>query len=163
MIGTSHLMAGEIELGIEYLLRSLDLARLHDLEIRIHSALGMLGSGLGEMYELERAERYLDEQIAFAEQRDLLVSYAQSWLACVHLYQGRWDEVAPLARAAIASGYQISEITGLIALGRVRSRRGDPGVWDSLDAALALARTGWASAARRPRTCRPRGGRVAGR
>ena len=57
MIGTSHLMAGQIELGIEYLLRSLELARVHDLELRINSALGMLGSGLGEMYELERAEQ----------------------------------------------------------------------------------------------------------
>jgi DNA-binding CsgD family transcriptional regulator len=142
MIGTSHVMAGQIELGVEYLLRSLEMARVHGHELRISSALGMLGSGLGEMYELERAQRYLEEQIAFGEQRDLFVTYSQSWLACVHLYRGRWDDVAPLARIAVASMNLISKITGLIALGRVRARRGDPGVWSALDEALALAQPG---------------------
>jgi DNA-binding CsgD family transcriptional regulator len=142
MIGTSHLMAGEIELGVEYLLRSLELARALDEELRISSALGMLGSGLGEMYELERAHQYLEEQIAFGEQRDLLVAYSQSWLACVRLYRGQWDDVAPLARIAVASNSRIAEITGLIALGRLRARRGDPGADDVLDEALQLARPG---------------------
>ena len=142
MIGTSHVMAGEIDRGLEFLLRSLALARAEDNEVRIHSALGMLGSGLGEMYELERSQLYLEEQIAFGEPRELFVSYAQAWLACVHLYRGRWDEVAPLARIAVASGNRISEITGLIALGRVRARRGDPGAFDALDEALELARPG---------------------
>ncbi len=59
MIGTSHLMAGEIDRGVEFLLRSLELARAQDNEGRINSALGMLGSGLGEMYELERSQTYL--------------------------------------------------------------------------------------------------------
>ena len=56
MIGTSHLMAGETDRGVEFLLRSLELARAQDNEVRINSALGMLGSGLGEMYELERSQ-----------------------------------------------------------------------------------------------------------
>lgn len=142
MIGTSHLMAGEIDRGVEFLLRSLELAREQDNEARIHSALGMLGSGLGEMYELERAQLYLEEQIAFGEPRELFLSYAQGWLACVRLYQGRWDEVAPLARIAVTSGNRISEITGLIALGRIRARRGDPGSLDALDEALELSRPG---------------------
>jgi DNA-binding CsgD family transcriptional regulator len=142
IIGTSHVMAGEIEHGIEFLLRSLELARTQDNEVRINSALGMLGSGLGEMYELEHAQRYLEEQIAFGEARELYVSYARAWLACVHLYQGRWDDVAPLARIAVDSGNRISEITGWIALGRLRARRGDPGALDALDEALELARPG---------------------
>ncbi len=71
-----------------------------------------------------------------------IVSYAQAWLACVHLYRGRWDDVAPLARLAVASGNRISEITGHIALGRLRARRGDPGALDVLDEALELARPG---------------------
>jgi DNA-binding CsgD family transcriptional regulator/tetratricopeptide (TPR) repeat protein len=142
MIGTSRLMSGEIERGIELLLHSLALARDDDNEVRIHSALGMLGSGLGEMYELERAERYLEEQIAYGEPRELFVSYAQAWLACVHVYRGRWDEVAPLAQIALGSRNRISEITGWIALGRLRARRGDPSVWDALDLALELAQPG---------------------
>jgi hypothetical protein len=49
----------------------------------------MLGSGLGEMYELQRSERYLREQIAFAEENDLWSMYAPSWLALVDVYRGR--------------------------------------------------------------------------
>lgn len=142
MIGCSYVMAGEIDRGVEYLLRSLDLARSHEHELRISSALGMLGSGLGEMYELELAQRYLEEQIAFGEERDLLVGYSRSWLACVHLYRGRWDEAAALARTVLISANQISEITGWIALGRVRARRGDPGAQEALDEALRLALPG---------------------
>jgi DNA-binding NarL/FixJ family response regulator len=142
MIGTSYVMAGEIERGVEYLLRSLELARAQGHEFRISSALGMLGSGLGEMYELESARAYLAEQIAFGEERDLLVAYSQSWLACVLLYLGHWDEVALPARAAVRSGSAISQITGWIALGRLRARRGDPGALDALDEALELSRPG---------------------
>ena len=142
IIGTSHVMAGEIDRGVEFLLRSLELARVQDNEVRINSAFGMLGSGLGEMYELERSQHYLEEQIAFGEARELNVSYARAWLACVRLYRGNWDEVAPLARTAIESGNQISEITGRIALGRLRARRGDPAAFDVLDEALELARPG---------------------
>lgn len=142
VIGTSHVMAGKIDRGVGFLLRSLELARMQDNEVRINSALGMLGSGLGEMYELELAEIYLREQIAFGEPRELFVGYAQAWLACVQLYRGRWDEVAPLARIAVASRSRISEITGLIALGRLRARRGDPGVQEALDQALELSLPG---------------------
>lgn len=70
------------------------------------------------------------------------MSYAQAWLACVHVYRGRWDAAASLARIAAASGQRISEITALIALGRLRARRGDPGAFDILDEALDLARPG---------------------
>ena len=137
MIGTSHLMGGETERGLEFLLRSLELARSQDNEVRINSALGMLGSGLGEMYELTLSQRYLEEQIAFGESRELNVSYAYGWLACVHLYRARWDDVASPARVAVTSGNRISEITGLIALGRLRARRGDPGAFDAARAAIA--------------------------
>jgi len=141
MIGTSHLMAGEIDRGIGYLLRSADLGRSLQDENRISSALGMLGSGLGEMYELELAEKFLHEHIAFSEERDFVTSYSQSWLAAVHVYRGRWDEGAALAKSLLADT-AISRITALIALGRVRARRGDPGVAEVLDEALELAKPG---------------------
>jgi DNA-binding CsgD family transcriptional regulator/tetratricopeptide (TPR) repeat protein len=142
MIGTSHLMGGEIERGVEYLLRSLELARAAGSELRIAGALGMLGSGLGEMYQLDDAERWLLEQIRFADERDLSGAYYVSWLACVRLYQGRWEEAATLGARTAASSQIIARITGRIALGRVRARRGDPGVFDALDAALEDALPG---------------------
>ena len=57
MKGTARVMAGEIEPGIELLFESLELARSEGLELRVYGALGMLGSGLSEMYELERGEQ----------------------------------------------------------------------------------------------------------
>ena len=143
MIGTSHVMAGEIERGIDVLLRSLEVAREEQLEVRIASALNMLGSGLAEMYELEVAEGYVRECIAFSDAHELTTSYAESWLALVHAYRGRWDEAAELALALLARPVDpVTRISSLIALGRVRARRGDPGAADALDQALELARPG---------------------
>jgi DNA-binding CsgD family transcriptional regulator len=143
MMGTSHVMAGEIERGIEVLLSSLDVARRNELEYWISSAFGMLGSGLGEMYELDRSERYLREQIAFAEQHDLWPDYSRSWLALVDVYRGRWDQGAALAHAVLGGAHStISGISARIAIGRVRARRGDPGAMEILDEALELARPG---------------------
>jgi DNA-binding CsgD family transcriptional regulator/tetratricopeptide (TPR) repeat protein len=142
-IGTSYVMAGEIERGIEYLLRSLEIGRQDDLELRIASAFGMLGSGLGEMYELERSEVYLREHIAFGEERDLWSWYSLSWLALVDVYRGRWDDGTARARAVLANVRDsISRTSALIALGRLRARRGDPGSGDVLDEALELSRPG---------------------
>lgn len=143
MVGTSHVMAGEIDRGVGYLRRSLALARADGMEHRIASALGMLGSGLGEMYELESSERYLREQIAYAEAHDLWPQYSRAWLALVHVYRGRWDDAVELAHDVLVRAHDpISKIAALIAVGRVRARRGDPGAADVLDEALELARPG---------------------
>ena len=142
MAGTSLLMAGEIEAGVAELERSLELAREGAHEVFTMSALNMLGTGLGEMMELEAAERYLDECIEFSEAHELWPVYARSWLALVHVYRGRWDEGAALAARVLRAADPISRISALIALGRVRARRGDPGAFDVLDEALELARPG---------------------
>ncbi|HXF98634.1 MAG TPA: AAA family ATPase [Gaiellaceae bacterium] len=143
MIGTSHVMAGEIEPGCEYLERSLALALEHGLTPRVASAYGMLASGLGEMYEFDRAERWIREYLRFGGERDLDVSYITSWLAAVHVYRGRWDEGAELAQQLLAGDAgPLARITALVALGRVRARRGDPGAEEALDEALELSRPG---------------------
>jgi DNA-binding CsgD family transcriptional regulator len=138
-LGTSLVMAGEIEPGIDELLRSLAIAREHGWTW-VGPALSMLGTGLGEMYELERSEQYLREHIAFTEANDLWPQYSRSWLALVHVYRGRWDEGAELAHDVLANAKDaISRISALIAIGRVRARRGDPDVAVVLDEALELA------------------------
>jgi DNA-binding CsgD family transcriptional regulator len=143
VVGTSHVMAGEIEVGIEFLHRSLAVAREHGRELRVGAAYSMLGSGLGEMYELERAERYLREHIAFAEERDIWPHYTRAWLALVELYRGRWEPGAALAHEVLAKAHDpISRISALIAIGRVRARRGDPGAMEALDEAFELSRPG---------------------
>jgi hypothetical protein len=76
-ISTSYLMAGEIETGVEYLQRSLTVGREHDLWLWVGPTLSMLGSGLGEMYEFERSERYLHEHIAHTDEHDLWPHYSR--------------------------------------------------------------------------------------
>jgi DNA-binding CsgD family transcriptional regulator len=128
---------------VDYLLRSLALARDNGIWLWVGPALGMLGSGLGEMYELERAEQYLREHIAFAEENDLWPIYSLAWLALVDVYRGRWDEGASRAELVLAQASDsISRITALIAIGRVRARRGDPGAGTVLDEALELSLPG---------------------
>ncbi len=143
MVGTSLLMAGEIEKGIAVLHQSLEVAHEEGNEVFVMSALNMLGTGLAEMMELERAERYLHECIEFAESRELWPVYPRSWLALVHVYRGRWDEGARLAADVLRGAVDpISSISSRIALGRLRARRGDPGAFDELDEALAIAQPG---------------------
>ena len=143
-IGTSYLMAGDIERGRVYLERSLDLALEHGLHQRVASAYSMLASGLGEMYELESAEEAARQFIAFAGEHDLDTAYIRSWLAATLVYRGCWDEGAGLAQELLGDPEvsSISRVTALIALGRVRARRGDPGVTDVLDEALERSRGG---------------------
>jgi DNA-binding CsgD family transcriptional regulator/tetratricopeptide (TPR) repeat protein len=142
-IGTSHVMAGEIDQGREYLQRSLDTALEHGVHQRVAAVYSMLASGLGEMYELESSERAAHEYVAFASEHDLDTAYIRSWLAATLVYLGHWDEGTALAQELLAGNVSaISRITALIALGRARARRGDPGVADVLDEALELSVAG---------------------
>ena len=70
MVGTAYVTGGEIDTGIECLRNSLTVAR-DTAWLWVGPALGNLGSGLGEIYELERSERYLREHMASADAHDL--------------------------------------------------------------------------------------------
>ena len=142
-VGSARLVAGDEERGRAALERSLDLAREAGLEADVAAALSNLGSALGEIYQFPLAERYLTEGIAYAAERDLdrWHWYMVAWLALTRLFQGRWTEAASLAGSVIRhpGATAISRIMALVALGRVRARRGDPEVAAVLDDALALA------------------------
>lgn len=102
-----------------------------------------IGSSYGELYRFAEAENELAAGIAFATERDLdhAAHYMRAWLAIVLMYQGRWAEAADLAASVLAtsSAAAISRIMALVALSRVRTRRGDPGAAAVLDEALDLA------------------------
>ena len=59
----------------------------------------------------------------------------------MELHLGRWDAAATHATAALARAgrFTTTRLMALVALGRLRLRRGDPGVQDALDEALTLA------------------------
>jgi DNA-binding CsgD family transcriptional regulator/tetratricopeptide (TPR) repeat protein/type II secretory pathway predicted ATPase ExeA len=140
--GAASVTAGDIPGGVALLERGLETAREHELEHHIAYGHWMLGWSLGEMYELERAERSLRDHIALAEEEDLDSTYTRAWLALVVVYRGRWGDGATLAAEVLAEGAAaVTEITANVALGRVRARRGDP-AGGAFDAALALVRPG---------------------
>jgi DNA-binding CsgD family transcriptional regulator len=141
-IGTSYVMAGEIERGVAYIEQSIEVAREHDLAVRAGAGYSMLASGLGEMYDLERSEEFAHAFIAHADEHGADDAYIRSWLACVRVYRGDWESGTALARQVLSSHGVIPRITAFIALGRVRARRGDPGAMEALDEALELSLPG---------------------
>lgn len=144
IVGSALILTGEFEQGRGYLEQSLQFALAVGADYGAGDAYGNLGSGFGEMYQLEDADLYLAEGIAYCSERDLDFQrlYMLSWQALSHCYQGRWSEAAEVARAVLRRPgvAAISQIMALVALGRVRARRGDPDAWNALDEALELAR-----------------------
>jgi len=102
-----------------------------------------LGSGSGELMQVARAEDYLREGLALcrAHEVDSQIDYIRAWLALCRMSRGAWDEAAALALevTARAGTLEMSRLMALLALGRLRVRRGDPGAAEALDEALALA------------------------
>jgi hypothetical protein len=143
VVGSAMMVDGKPE-GRLYLEKSLLLAQSNQLPGAVAGAYVNLGSGAGEMYDFPLADRYLAAGIAYCLEWELEAShhYMLAWQALSHMYQGRWDAATETAVNVInrPNVSAISRIMALIALGRVRTRRGDPGVGAVLDEALELAR-----------------------
>jgi DNA-binding CsgD family transcriptional regulator len=142
-IGAAQLDAG-LEEGVVPLEESLRLALSENLEEHAARAWTNLAASSVKCGQVEMAKRYLDEGIAYTTDHDLdsWRLYMQGWLALWLLQQGRWDEAVSLAHALNhqPSLSPMSRVQALLALGRVRTRRGDPEVWAVLDEALQVAK-----------------------
>ncbi|MDX1659961.1 MAG: LuxR C-terminal-related transcriptional regulator [Nitriliruptorales bacterium] len=143
-LGATEILIGRFDDGEAHLLRSIEVAREARDPLSEAVALSNLGSGFGEVRRYDRAERYLEQAISFADAHDLdgSASYSTSWLARVCFETGRWDRAAELATSVPGDGAGMPPyitITALTVLGRLRARRGDPGVDDALDRAWELA------------------------
>ena len=130
--------------GCELLERSLAVAHeLQDGGFAAADAYLMLGTASAELYEFAAADHWIEEGIAFARSRDLdrQALYMEAWQAMCDMYAGRWDAAGERAPEVLAQDPQPSttRIVALVTLGRLRSRRGDPGAGDVLDQALELA------------------------
>ena len=144
VLGTA-LMFIDYEAGCEQMVQAVQMARDQELHDLVAITLGNLGSGSGELFRFAAAETWLRESIAFAisHERDSAALYGTAWLALCELHLGRWNDAAThasevIARSDTASAAYI-HVMALIALGRLRVRRGDPGAAEALDQALALA------------------------
>jgi len=152
-LGESATLArAELATGAALLFVDLDAGRRMLLALRdrlreagnlrgVASVLTMIGSGLGELMHLYEADAYLSDALVLAEAHDFNGDYTRAWLALCRMLTGRWDEAAGFASAVVSSenDSSMSRLMALLALGRLRLRRGDPGADAVLDEALPLA------------------------
>lgn len=113
------------------------------LEFWLANMYSNLGSGSGELYQFHRAERFLADGIAYATEHDLdtFRLYMLAWQTLTHVHLGRWRDATTMGTEVLKrpSASVMSRLTVWVALGRLRARRGDPGVSTALDEALELA------------------------
>ncbi len=141
-LGSSRILTGDLG-GIADLETSLALALEHGIDRQAASAYGVCASALGEVYQFGEAERWFEDGLRYTTERDIDSNrlYLEAWSALSNLYRGRWARAGELATAVIASPARqtIGGIMALLALGRLRTRRGDPDAWEALDEAVEMA------------------------
>jgi DNA-binding CsgD family transcriptional regulator/tetratricopeptide (TPR) repeat protein len=142
-IGSAETLAGERE-GIGKLEHALELALrtgLESLAGRVYIHLASLGSHLRN-YAL--VDRYLPAGLEYCSEHglELFRLYLLAHRARAQLDRGRWPDAVESAAAVlrVPRASTAPRIKGLVVLGTVRARRGDPDVWGPLDEAWALAR-----------------------
>jgi DNA-binding CsgD family transcriptional regulator len=140
----SSWMTLDYQLGRQQLEENLAAARDAGRTGTVAHAYAQLGSISSELHRFRQADRYLSEGIAYAAQYDLnrLWFYMLAWQAITRLHLGDWNEAADAAETVLrhASPSTVSYLMALVALGRLRARRGDPQANDVLDEALELSR-----------------------
>jgi DNA-binding CsgD family transcriptional regulator len=102
--------------------------------IGVSRVLALIGSGSGELMLLDDAVRYLRESVRISEEHDFDGTYAHAWLSLCLAYRGAWDEASDVATGVLprVEGANIARLMAQIAIGRMRVRRGDPGVVETL-------------------------------
>ncbi|MGY1495173.1 ATP-binding protein [Streptomyces sp. QTS52] len=131
----------EPDLALQTMLQSLRAARAAGDDAAVGSAMVNLGSAAGEIRRYELAEHWLREAVKWCSDRDLdaVRSYATAWLARCLLERGQWSAAEAMVEQVGATECTPSRIVAITVLGRLRTRRGEPGAADALDEAWALA------------------------
>ncbi|WP_077036946.1 AAA family ATPase, partial [Pelomonas sp. KK5] len=141
-LGTA-LMFLDYDAGCRQMQEVLDLALAEGHAPIAAQALMNLGSAAGELMRYADGMAWLRRGADFAAERELdaAAHYAQAWLALCCLQSGLWDEAGMRAASVVdrPASSAISRLMALLALARLRIRRGDPGAEEALDAATALA------------------------
>ncbi len=148
-LAAAHNSVGAAQLFVDYpagcrsILTSMSLAAtLDDGGAAMADAYVMLGCGSSEVFEFGNAERYLSEGIEFARARDLdrFSGYMEASQALLDVYKGRWDAAGAQATSLVdrENFRSTNRVATLVALGRLRTRCGDPGASEILAEALWL-------------------------
>jgi ATP/maltotriose-dependent transcriptional regulator MalT len=131
----------DYEAGCKHLREAFEIAVREGLDFMAAVICNNLGWGSVVTFRLREAREQLLQAIAFARERDIdsASTYATSWLALCEMYLGHWDEAAAYALEVVqGTDRTISRVIALVALARVKIRRGDPDGRMLLDEARRL-------------------------
>lgn len=141
-IGTALYSSDNVH-GRELLERSLEIAIKRDLHEHAARAYVNLSSTSTVRQDVERAEKYLRNGIAYCEERDLdsWTTYHKVYQARFYLDRGDYERADELARSLLSDRVSnaITRIPALVVLAQVRMRRGDLDVTALLEEALSSA------------------------
>lgn len=142
-LGAALTLDGEDPSG-EHLRRAVRLAQDAGLDEELGRLYANLVSAAGEarLYQLssDAADEALDYFVA--QDLDAHTGYTRAWHARCLFEQGRWSEATTWLDAVLHGANQansIAAVTARCVQGRLRARRGDPQVWEPLDAAGRIA------------------------
>ncbi len=100
-------------------------------------------SAAGEAKLYATVADVLPSALTFFTSRDLdfWAGYTRAWQARCLFEQGRWSDATRWVDEVVAAPHlgAITVVTARCVQGRIRARRGDPGVWESLDEAKRSA------------------------
>jgi ATP/maltotriose-dependent transcriptional regulator MalT len=141
-IGTSEWCFGR-DRGRELLLRSLELALKSDSVEDVGRAYANLSEQASLRMQPADARRFIEDGLAYSRSRSLTRSRVclEARMADLATIEARYDEAGATLDflLALPSISATTRIDALVAVGLVRARRGDPGVWEVIDAANVLA------------------------
>jgi DNA-binding CsgD family transcriptional regulator/tetratricopeptide (TPR) repeat protein len=142
-IGCAYVDTGRVEEGIEALRGSLAVALDRDLQESVGRAYCNIREVTSELHRFEESERFYTEGMAYCEPRELGVysSCLTGGHAVTVMLLGRWADSERLASEMLARPNisPVNQLNPLIALGTIRSRRGDPSAQELLDRGVELA------------------------
>ena len=139
-LGSVLVFAGRMDEGWQLLEEAITEAGQTCQEAEAARGYRMVGSSASELAEYDRAERWLTEGVAYAENAELWNHrhYMAAHLAHVQWATGQWDAAAQTAEGALADGRGgiTTQITAQYVLGYLALGRGD---WDAAGELLAEA------------------------
>jgi DNA-binding CsgD family transcriptional regulator/tetratricopeptide (TPR) repeat protein len=142
-MGAAELRSGD-DAGLRKLEHALELALEHDLEEAAGRALMLLMSSLLGLRRLEHARANLERGLRYSTERGLETqrAYFIAGAGRIALADANWQEAETLAQQTVRDprGVPLPRVWGLVVLGLLRARRGDPGGSELLDEAEEIVR-----------------------
>jgi DNA-binding CsgD family transcriptional regulator/tetratricopeptide (TPR) repeat protein len=139
--GFLQTLAGD-DNGIVLIEESLELALAEGLDEQVGRAYIHLADLAQRYRRFDLADRFRNDGTRYCAEHslDLWSRYLAVYHARIDLDRGQWNAAVAGIHSVLAEpGTPLARVIALAVLGLVRARRGDPGVWATLDEARTLA------------------------